>query len=391
MSVNPGQRVSAAVTNQAFMSRLVDTQTVGKVALEKSSGSGAFINDIQLALNNIFSVAGMANETISLPTYSSAVNITQNTSHTSTIGELDLALTTTNSTVGSLSSQVLSIINGAVSLASMSTGNQIDSTSTGAGAELSAPTNSILFVTNVSLTSVAGIGAATFGQWLIVCNKTGADITLQNAGVVTTSEQIITGTGADLSLANNASILLFYDLSSTVWRIVGGTGGGSSTVSYQETPAGTVNGVNAVFGPLTYLPTDDNSVVVMVDGIVRVLGTEFTVSSGTITFQSGFEPTTGQTVYAWYTTGGLPVAPVISGVYRVEYRTLTGGEATAEQITLSFTPGVPSYVSLDIKSAASAPYFGDDFTVSGNILSWSGLGLSGLLSAGDKLRIIYTE
>jgi len=80
----------------------------------------------------------------------------------------------------------------------------------------------------------------------------------------------------------------------------------------------------------------------------------------------------------------------LSGTYRVENRVLTSGEASAEQLTLAFTPGTPSYVAVDPEGGPTQ-FFGLDFTVSGNILSWSGLGLSGLLSTGDRLRIIYTE
>jgi len=390
MAVNPGQRVSASVTNNAFMSRLVDTDTVGKVALQKPSGSGALINDVQQALNNIFSVAGMADETISSPTYSSTSVVTQNTSHTVAIGALDLSLGTSNTSLASLSTQVSNIINGVIALSSINTGAETNAVATGAGAEVTTPTNSILYLTNASLTSIAGITATPFNRWLILCNKTGAQISIENLGTVSTSKQIETGTGADLDLADNANLLLFYDTTDLLWRVVGGTGGGGGAVSYQETPTGTVDGVNAVFGPLTYMPTDNNSVLVMVDGVVRVLGTAFTVSSGTITFQSGYEPALGQDVYAFYSTEGTPVAPVLSGTYRVENRVLTSGEASAEQLTLAFTPGTPSYVAVDPEGGPTQ-FFGLDFTVSGNILSWSGLGLSGLLSTGDRLRIIYTE
>lgn len=73
----------------------------------------------------------------------------------------------------------------------------------------------------------------------------------------------------------------------------------------------------------------------------------------------------------------------------IEYRTLSGPEAAAKQLTLSATPGVASKVLVDALGG-SAQEYGVDYTVTGSILSWSGLGLDSIgLSAGDKLRIVY--
>lgn len=72
----------------------------------------------------------------------------------------------------------------------------------------------------------------------------------------------------------------------------------------------------------------------------------------------------------------------------IEYRTVTSGENTAKQLTLAMTPSQPTLVILGIASAPTQVY-GTDFTVSGNILSWSGTALDGILSTGDQLLIEY--
>lgn len=78
-----------------------------------------------------------------------------------------------------------------------------------------------------------------------------------------------------------------------------------------------------------------------------------------------------------------------SGEPEVEYRTLTGGEATAKQLTLGATPSTASKVIVDIVSG-SAQQFGADYTVSGAVLDWSGLGMDTIgMEAGDVLRIVY--
>ncbi len=109
----------------------------------------------------------------------------------------------------------------------------IDSTTTGANAALNSTSHSFVVVTNASLTSLSTIPAGSNGQTLILTNQTGASITVNNQSGSPTSAQITTGTGANLTLANTASILLIYDNNTSKWLVVGGSGGGggSSTLT----------------------------------------------------------------------------------------------------------------------------------------------------------------
>lgn len=77
-----------------------------------------------------------------------------------------------------------------------------------------------------------------------------------------------------------------------------------------------------------------------------------------------------------------------SGTPQVELRIITAQEALDQQIELNDTPNSPSQVTLIVRNAPGT-FYGDDFIVSGNILSWSGLALSGLISEGDKFTISY--
>lgn len=73
----------------------------------------------------------------------------------------------------------------------------------------------------------------------------------------------------------------------------------------------------------------------------------------------------------------------------VELRTITGGEATAKQITLAATPATPAKVLVDF-IGVGPQFYGDDYTVSGTTLDWTGLGMDSItVVAGDKLRIVY--
>ena len=78
----------------------------------------------------------------------------------------------------------------------------------------------------------------------------------------------------------------------------------------------------------------------------------------------------------------------VGNIRKVETVTLTATDITNAYITLSSTPNTPAYTVLTIKGGCDQ-FYGDDFTVSGAQLSWSGLGLDGVLVAGDKLTVVY--
>lgn len=161
-------------------------------------------------------------------------------------------------------------------------------------------------------------------------------------------------------------------------------------VAYQEVPAGSVNGVNPNFGPLTYLPSDDDSLWVYVDRVL-IPNTGWLHSAGTITFQAGFIPNTDQTVYVVYLYNGIPTAtppPAPSGTQIVEYHTITAGELTAKQFALSGLPATAAYVVSD-QIGGGPLHFSVDFTVIGINWGWNGLALDGLLVAGDVIRLNY--
>jgi hypothetical protein len=74
--------------------------------------------------------------------------------------------------------------------------------------------------------------------------------------------------------------------------------GGLSFVD-QETPAGTVNGVNATF-TLAQAPTPASSLHLYLNGVRLRQGTDYTLSGTTITYVAGSVPQTGDTHHADY-------------------------------------------------------------------------------------------
>ena len=159
----------------------------------------------------------------------------------------------------------------------------------------------------------------------------------------------------------------------------------TASVGYQETPAGTPNGVTTTFGPLTQTPANEDSLIVFMNGLV-VDTADYSLSGSSIVFTT--PPVFGSQLYAFYVVSSAAPPPPPSGVEQLEYRTISAGEATAKQLTLAATPASPTKVMVDTIGGC-AQRLSVDFTIAGNVLNWSGYALDGILASGDVLRIHY--
>lgn len=74
---------------------------------------------------------------------------------------------------------------------------------------------------------------------------------------------------------------------------------------------------------------------------------------------------------------------------KIEYITIDATHLTNKKIILDKTPINPQYVQADLKEGGGPLFFGDDFIVVGNELSWDGLDLETIIGFDDKIRIIY--
>lgn len=106
-----------------------------------------------------------------------------------------------------------------------------DSATTGSNASLAAFTTGIVRLTNGSLVSLANIPAGSAGQQLELVNRTGAPVIIvdSSAAVGTAANRIYTGSEVNITMAINATLLFDYDLTSTRWQVVGGSGSGAAT------------------------------------------------------------------------------------------------------------------------------------------------------------------
>lgn len=74
--------------------------------------------------------------------------------------------------------------------------------------------------------------------------------------------------------------------------------------------------------------------------------------------------------------------------YEVAYITISPEQAVAKQIQLSTLPTRPERTLLDVVGAGAQMY-SLDFNVVGDILSWSGGRLDGILDEGDEIRVVW--
>ncbi len=157
--------------------------------------------------------------------------------------------------IGNLTGDVTGDVIGSINVNGILQSNQVDDISTG---NIDALDTSGKY--QIRLTGAApvlrGIANGVEGKELIVINASGASVNVANNNAnPLAGDKILTGTGADLTLADDASIRLVYDATDLVWRVSGGSGSGGGSSSPLTTK-----------GDLWGFDTADARVPVGVDG-----------------------------------------------------------------------------------------------------------------------------
>ena len=107
---------------------------------------------------------------------------------------------------------------------------------------------------------------------------------------------------ADYSVVASGSLKFGFNLEADdniSSSIINNAATGGSTLTLNETPSGTVNGVNDTF-TLSTAPAPSTSLMLFVDGSLVTQGTDYTLSSATITFAGASIPSVGQVLLATY-------------------------------------------------------------------------------------------
>ena len=144
---------------------------------------------------------------------------------------------------------------------------QVDSTTTGSNQSIT-PTRSFVDLTNTSLVSINNIASPADGQIIVLKNDTGATITIINNSGGTAANRILTGTNQDLTMLAGSAIILAYDNNSTRWQVVGGSGGGSSTLFGSTGSPRSVVAATGITSGASHMSTTANKQMVFVVGSI---------------------------------------------------------------------------------------------------------------------------
>ena len=87
-------------------------------------------------------------------------------------------------------------------------------------------------------------------------------------------------------------------------------------------------------------------------------------------------------------SGGGPTPGVLNTVI---VHTITVPEAAAKQFNLPTIPPDVSKILVDIHQGPCALKYAVDYTTAGLVFNWAGLGLDGLIGAGDIVRVVYNS
>lgn len=165
-------------------------------------------------------------------------------------------------------------------------------------------------------------------------------------------------------------------------------GEGSAAGAYQE-KLGTGNGAQTIFPILSGLfPVNQESILVFANAH-QFVSDDWTWDQFTNQIEFVDPPELGVEIYIYYLTEGETVAPpTISGVEQSYVHTVSVTEIMNKQLQLIATPAQPSKVLVDIVGGGTQ-VISIDFGITGDIFDWDGLGLDGVIEAGDLIRFHF--
>jgi hypothetical protein len=371
VSVVNGQQANATVFNGAFVSRTTNTSTVGVLTLNNTSApaSGAQITNVQRYVNEIATILGVASEGDSgANTYATTLWIANGMNRKEAIEALD----------------------GAFSPVSGHDHDGVNSKPVSAAGL----TDINYFRADWQEVTVTGAVGATYDVSTEMSGRSpGGNAT--TLGVATTApynrcEIRDSATGTYIEDGGGQRVYARITESSGVW-----------TLSFFTNEAGVET---------AHTLASSNIILVFQE----VFNLETIPTFGSSTGFLGSYDLTNDIIYATDTIAGKVLLandpPPAIGVGsltgssaavaredhthatrepKVEYRTLTSGEASAKALTLTQTPLTASNVMVDVIGGGAQEY-GVDYSVTGSTLGWTGLGLDSFpLVVGDKIRIVY--
>ncbi len=258
--------------------------------------------------------------------------------------------------------------------------------STGTLNDVSTSAKSYFQFTGAGSVTVTGFANGADGKIVILTNKTGVSLLINNddAGSVA-ANRILTGTGAPLTIRNNASTMMVYDSANSRWNVIGGTGSSSSgglytAIDFEDTTTG---GISTFADGAVSIPVDGtggspNSTFVnssssplrgTYSGLFTKSGTANRQGEGfslPITLASADTAKTIQVAFDWSASSTMPSSSMVFYVYDVtnaaiitpSVTTLPTGDASQYTVAFNATTSTSYRLIWMISSTTTT-----DFTV----------------------------
>lgn len=339
MSVNFRDPVDSPVTNAAYMSRTVNTSASGEITLS-NAGSGANINNLQAAINKIFSSSGVGGENnASSNTYTEENYIANGDSYKTGIDKLDQSLKDEEE----------------ARIADVSAVNtRIDE------------------------------GAIGFKRYV---NDSSYEADNLNGGSLQ---------GGEAYFNTTINRIRFYNPVAMIWESID-----AALIAIQETPTEITE--NEVY-EVGQFPISEDALQIYIDGVLlENTDWSFDYNTGYITLSP--LKSSGQEIYVYYLTQGVPVQPILTKVQRTEYIVVNATAVTNKYVTLNFIPdGAVELVDVTRSAIGSLvpgtdyinePIYqtpGDDTTpIVEWRINWDGLAFETDAVDGMILRVFYFE
>lgn len=246
-----------------------------------------------------------------------------------------------------------------------------DSSSTGAITALNNTTPVIEFT--AAVTSISGVANSASGATVMLVNRTGGTVAVLDEDTgATAANRIRTGTGAQISLANNASILLTY-VGDSRWHVIGGSGSGSGSAGINYITNGSAEA--DTLGWATYAESDavtlqntGDTVTLNSHGLSNgneVSFTSFNIANGLSTNTLYYVVTaTTNTFQVATSSGGSAVAITADStgtLVRFVPKTAAGGSANVTITRSTTTPLIGTASFILTKDAANREGQGWEF------------------------------